>query len=150
MSEQEALEFSVNVIRRVGGNVGDYDEEAGTLMAWLNDTHADIDLNKVARLDRESARRYVEGQLQAADVPANKWTPYLNHAVLVRCNTASPSVLPHAILDVRVESISPSGKYVRFMGLSQNMTIWAPVDSYDLLEDLGERKQPAKPILTKR
>ena len=147
MTEAEALEFSVSAIRKAGLTVGDYDEAAGTLIALRGDEMATINLRDPAwQMDKESARRCVEKALKIA--PDNKWTPYLNHAVLIRCNMPRDE----DIRDVRVEAFSPSGKYVRFVGLSENISIWAPVDHYDLLEDLGERLPVAngKPVLPRR
>jgi hypothetical protein len=147
MTEAEALEFSVGVIRKAGLRVGDYDESAGTLIAIRGDEQAVINLRDPAwTRDKESTRRYVEQVLGMP--PENKWTPYLNHAVLVKCNQDRTE----NIRDVRVEAFSPSGKYVRFVGLSENISIWAPVDHYDLLEDLGERLPVSngKPVLPRR
>lgn len=151
IGEVNGLKFAIDTIQAMGGDVIEHDAEKNILIARYGDQRASIDLsNEVFGKDKETARYYVEAKLRFPGIPDTKWTQYINHAVLVQKQWGGLKSGP--IMDVRVEMISASGQYVRFLSLSENRYLWAAVEDYAMLEDLGVRvtQHPVKPVVPPR
>ncbi len=143
IAEGTRLQFAINVITGIGGHVAEWDADKRLLTGVLDGTEVQIDLDHESfKQDENAARHYIEHRLRFPAAADNKWSPLLNHAILVSRGGWGRAQ------DVRVENISPSGKYVRFLDLQTNQHFWSDVEDYVLLEDLGVRVKahPLKPI----
>lgn len=144
IAEGTRLQFAINAITAIGGHVAEWDAEKQQLTGVLDGVQTVLELgHKSFDLDENAARHYIEHKLRFPQATDNKWSPLLNHACLV-----TRAGWGKTVQDVRVDNISPSGKYVRFLNLQTNQHFWSDVEDYALLEDLGVRvtAHPLKPI----
>jgi hypothetical protein len=141
------LQFAINAITAIGGSVAEWDAEQMQLTGVLDGVPVVLDLNHESfSQDENAARHYIQTRLRFPNTAQSKWSGLLAHAVLVRRQYGQSQL--GQVQDVRVENISPSGKYVRFLNLQTNQHFWSEVDDYALLEDLGVRvtNHPLKPV----
>jgi hypothetical protein len=146
LTEATALQFAINTALSMGAEVLAHTPESNRLALRHGANTVVIDINELHGLDKESARHKIETKIKYGDLPETRWNQYINHAVLLRKH---PGMM---IQDVRVDALSPTGKYVRFLDLRNNQYFWSPVEDYEILEDLGRKviTHPVKPVAPQR